>query len=198
MYQSDVYEIRSNRKSIEIALAETEKFASMHKKVGKELVHLRLLSEELIGMIRSVLNTAEGGYYVSCDDQEKSFELHLIAYATVGDNAQKALLKAATSGKNRAYQGVTGLMNRFIDYVANPEVISFNAMDPTVYDISSYAGMTVSPTKVDWSLEHYLDVVKQEDKAENWDELEMSILRRIAKDIVVSCRRDKVEIIIKY
>ena len=47
-----------------------------------------------------------------------------------------------------------------------------------------------------WTLEQYRSQVKQEEKAETWDELEKSVIASVADDVIVGVKGKQAHIII--
>ena len=62
----------------------------------------------------------------------------------------------------------------------------YNGMD-------NYSGMEYSCL---WSLEQYKSTVKKEEKKDDWDELEKSVLASVADDVVVGVKGKRANIII--
>lgn len=174
------------------AYCEAETFAVHSNLNEKQALHLRLLTEELLGMASGLLELQDGKFWI--ESEGKKFRLYLTARAAVGDQARQRLLDASSSGENTLCRGVTGKIMQALDLLltapAGGEVI------PMGMHGGAYAGMIPSAAVTEWSLERYRQSVKQEDKAAAWDELEKSVLGKLADDIRVGARANRVEIII--
>lgn len=170
------------------ALKEAEAFAGLCGLSEKNALHLRLLAEELLGMATGLLELRGGSFRIEAE--KKEFRLRLTARADVGEQAKERLLGASSTGENALTRGVTGKILQALDFllVAPPA--------GAVIPMGMHGGMVPSAASMEWSLECYRKSVAQEDKAMAWDELEKSVLGKLADDIRVGVRSDRVEITI--
>ncbi len=186
------------------AFAELDKFAQYQGLNRKEALRLRLLTEEMFGMVQGIVG--DFGAYFWLEGENKKTEIHLEAYVNMDMDKREELLSVSSSGKNMAAKGVMGKLRDLMEsYLLNYEDISRYAADSGInmfpYDDYGmmYAGMDWNSHY--WSLEKYKNGV-EEHKGENsaaqaWDELEKSIVGKLADDVLVGIRSDKVELIIK-
>lgn len=173
------------------ALTEAEYFANLCVLSEKRCLHLRLLAEELLGMAAGVLDLREGAFWI--DEEEGKFQLHLDARAEIGEQARSKLVNASTTGKNELYQGVTGKIRQAVEWLAE----SYPAAGVPPYDICS--GMMLTPYdsfRQEWSLECYRQNLRASEKAQAWDELEKSVLGKLADDVRVGVNAGRVAITI--
>ena len=189
--KTDVFELTQDKQNLDIMLNEAEKAAAYSGLDKKQTIRLRLLAEELIGMLPELLEYIKGEFWI--ESKGKAFELHLSA--TLDDMFaadREKLLSISTSGKNAAAKGVMGKVRSvfetmLIEYVATP----------SVYYADYYSmGMLPEPSYYTalWSLEQYKTAEKDENK---WDELEKSIIANLADDVVVGIKGKNVDIIVK-
>ncbi len=182
--------------SLYAVLSETEKAAVYAKLDKKQSGRLRLLAEELVGMIPELLDFSTGTFWIECEG--KNIELHtsLSPDETVTSKKRDELLKVSTSGKNAA---VTGIMSK-IKLAATFMLLDYNDVfkyAPQIYnDAYLYLGTTKNTELISWSLANYRSNAEEE-KGEPWDELEKSIIANIADDVLVSVDGKSVEIIVK-
>lgn len=170
------------------ALTEAENFAHRCGLSQKRLLHLRLLSEELLGMAGSVVDVKHGVFWVEREGMAYRFCLN--AYVQTGEAAKKQLLGTSSSGENTFYKGVTGKLRQAVDWLTQGDM---NA----VYTPRGVGhGVLPSTQEIEWSLKRYRESIRQEEKAESWDELEKSVLTKLADDILVGIRSDQVSITI--
>ena len=198
--KSDVIRVMNTGEGTETALSAATASALYRGLGHKEALHLRLLAEETLGMMRQITKEKEADFWI--DSNGGKFELHLVAHPTVTGSMRRELLSVSTSGKNEAAKGFTGKLRDIFDRALAPETADdsdyyvqglilppeFCAADPTAYSMS--AGI------ITWSMQKYRDSVKEEnsEKArEEWDELEKSIVANIADEIRISITKDKVE-----
>lgn len=192
--KSNVCLLSKDTASLEVLLKETEKVASYSNLDKKQTMRLRLLAEELVGMLPELLEFGKGEFWVESDD--KSFALHvsLSPDESLTMEKREKLLAVSSSGKNAAAVGIMAKIKiaaqfMLVDYQDN----LMNT--PAFYDcgLSSEA---ISSCSVVWSLNTYRQKVEAE-KGAPWDELEKSIISNIADDVLVGLQDKKVDITVK-
>ena len=179
-------------------LLEVEKSAVYNELNQKQTLQLRLLAEELVGMLPELLKNYEGRFWLESEAQE--FKLHVALSAPEIDFAQhQNLLAVSTSGKNAAATGIMGKVRAAAEslllYADSPDVaptfIFANTESPDMtFSTSAYYAYT-------WTLEQYKKQVQQEKSADAWDELEKSIVARLADDVLVGIKGKHVDIIVQ-
>ena len=196
--RSDIITVSSRGAYTGAALAQAEKVAAYKELSAKNTLHLRLLTEELMGMMRSITGEPEGKFWI--EDQNHVYELHLQVVTRMDSEKRDQLLSAASSGKNESAKGLMGRLRDFFDRGADADVAAMTTplMLPGMYDISSS-----TPTlDLEWSMTEYQNAlstrVLQNDSAarEAWDELEKSVVTHVADDIRVSIKGSIVEMTI--
>lgn len=177
--------------SLDSALTEAEYFANLCVLSEKRCLHMRLLAEELLGMASGLLELRDGAFWI--EEDEGHYELHLTTRAEVGMGARDKLLDASSTGKNEMHKGVTGKIRQALDWLSNPHPAGANA------PLGIFDGMMLSLETLypEWSLECYKESLSREEKAQAWDELEKSVLGKLADDVRVGVKSSRVEIIIK-
>lgn len=131
MYKSLICPINDSERDVARALKEVEDFSNYLSLDDKITLHMRLLSEELLGMIGNVLDVEDGKFYIESEDGT-TFKIHLAVEAIVGDSAEKVLVKVSSNKENIAYKGVTGLLRQVMDFFGNAKYGSL----PTIPDSS--------------------------------------------------------------
>lgn len=202
--KTDVIQISPTGAGITEALAETEKAAAYRELGPKQTLRLRLLAEEMTGMLKTIIGKTKLCYWV--ESEGMSFSLHLAANTEVNETLRKELLKTSTTGKNAAAKGFMGrlcdIFTRFSESEAIPAVPSelgygFNYVDVTNFD----ASLDISPNAMlyGWSLNVYRDAVAEHrrEKQEQWDELERSITAKLADEVKIFIRKNTVEMVIE-
>ena len=191
--KSDICKLSNDTASLEALLLETEKAASYSNLDKKQSMRLRLLAEELVGMLPFLLDFSDGEFWV--ENEGKNFSLHVSLKPNESLTMEKRekLLEVSTDGKNSATVGIMAKIRiaaqfMLIDYEKN------SAEMPAFYSYGTAEGMTVQSSV--WSLSTYRQKVGQE-KDEKWDELEKSIVSNIADDVLVGLDGKKVDIIVK-
>ena len=170
------------------ALEATEQFAANSMLSKKDRLHLRLLAEELLGLIRSMIDDLEADYWL--EQAEGKVRLHLTMDAELSREDREALIALSTSKENEAAKGIMGRIKDMITTVIapseeGPSLASLGVMSlgsPNGYRAGSY----------DWSLQKYRDGVADDEEA--MDELEKSIIASIADEVRVNIEGTHVEI----
>ena len=195
--RSDVIAVSSKGSQIETALNQVEKVASFKGLSAKNTLHLRLLTEEMMGLIRSITGEAEGKFWI--EDQDGMYELHLQATTRMTSGKREQLLSAATSGKNESARGLMGRLRDFFDRGADEDIAGFTS---PLFISSTFEHSTTPTLDWEWSMMEYEDAlsarVRQNDSAARkaWDELEKSVVARVADDVKVSIKGRTVEMTI--
>ena len=195
--KTDVIVVSSKGARMETALSQVDKVIAYKGLNGKGALHLRLLAEEMMGMMRSITGETEGKFWI--EDEESVYQLHLQVVTRMDSGKREQLLSAASTGKNESARGLMGRLRDFFDRGADEDIVSFSSplLLPGMYEESS------TPTlDWEWSMMRYQDAlsfrIKENDAAakEAWDELEKSVVAKVADDVKVSIRGRTVEMTI--
>ena len=193
--RTDVITVSSKGKRMETALEQVEKVAAYKGLSPKNTLHLRLLTEEMMGMMRSITGEPEGEFWI--EDHEGMYELHLRVAARMSFEKREQLLSVSASGKNEAARGLMGRIREFFDWGCDEEYDGFStAMLPDAFEHSSSPALDW-----EWSMRRYENVVaakldQDETAREAWDELEKSVVKNVADDVRVFIRGRYVELTI--
>ena len=200
--KTDVILIDGSEESFAQALRQTEAVARYRDLTKKQAMRLQLLGEEMTGMLRSIVGEAKAGFWIV--SKGKDFELHLSTLTRMDADKREALLKASTSGKNEAAKGFMGKLWDLVTQMSEPVF----AHEPSVYDygfVHTDSGAFDAPVGVglhtaigSWSLQNYKETIAAngEEAADAWDELEKSIVARLADEIRISINGNAVEMVI--
>ena len=195
--KTDVITVSSQGVQMASALKLAEKVAAYKELSQKNALHLRLLTEETMGMMRSITGKTEGRFWI--EDPSNTYELHLKVSVNVSPGMKKELLSASTSGKNEVKRGLMDRIRGFFYTGADAAVhaLSSPLMLPEMYEYSSEADLDW-----EWSMSRYQAVLssrmeKNDAQAkEAWDELEKSVVAKVADDVKVAISSDSVEMMI--
>ena len=194
--KSDICKLSSSKESLVALLAETEKAATYSNLGKKEAGRLRLLAEELVGMLPELLKFSDGEFWVGCNG--KNFELHTVLNPkeSLTDERREKLLSISSSGRNAAAVGIMAKIKlavefMMIDYEKNATELplDYGFYHDGLGNVSYFSANS-------WSLVTYRAKANSE-KGEKWDELEKSIIANVADDVLVGIQGKKVEIIVK-
>ena len=201
--KTDVIEISPTGEGMAEALRQTEKAAAFQNLNSKQGLRLRLLAEEMMGMLRTLVGEGQASYWVEAE--ENRFSLHLAMGTRMNADLREELLKTSTSGKNAA---VKGFMSRIKDIFvqlsepdgegASPAEYGFSYVDVTSFEDASL-GVTTHGMMYGWSMKAYKNAVAehQEEEQDKWDELEKSITAKLADEVKVFIRGNTVEMVVE-
>ena len=194
--KTDIINVSSRGSRIETALQQAD-FVAQYKNLSpKSALHLRLLTEEMMGMVRSITGETEGEFWI--EDQNDEYQLHFRVYTTMDSEKRERLLAASTSGKNESARGFMGRLRNFFDLEADADVATAaGPMFAGIYEDASSGAML----DYEWSLLRYQEQLSSRGEndpiaREAWDELEKSVVAHVADDVKISIRGRTVEMII--
>ena len=195
--KTDVIRVSSQGDGLEAALEQVEKVAAYKGLSSKQSLQLRLLTEEMMGMMRSITGEKEGTFWI--EDQDGEYQLHLKVRAMLTSEEREQLLAVSSSGKNESAKGLMGRLRDFFDWGSDADLSAYSSplLLPDAFEQSS------SPMlDWEWSMSRYeralSSQMEQGDQAvkEAWDELEKSVVSHVADDVKVAIRSGTVEMII--
>ena len=200
--KTDVIAISPAGEGMEEALRQTEKAAAYQNLTHKESLRLRLLAEEMMGMLRTIVGEGKSSFWVEAEG--KAFSLHLRAGVRMNADMREELLKTATSGKNAAVKGFMSRMRDIFTQLtepdgsgATPTDYGFSYVDVASFDASM--GVTTHGMLYGWSMKEYRNDLEEHraEEPEKWDELEKSITARLADEVKIFIRGKAVEMVIE-
>ena len=190
--KSNICVVEKGGLGLENILWEVEKVTKYNEMPEKEALRLRLLAEELVGMLPTLVNDFEGTFWLQNIDKE--YELHAeIAVGKLSKEKKESLIAISANKKNAA---ATSFMGKIRDVAQNMLLFSETPSDSDyLYD---YHTSDVHYTYA-WTLDYYKkqQMERLPSDSDEWDELERSIVAKLADDVIVGVRGKKVEIIIK-
>ena len=199
--KTETVNIFSSGEGRETALDLAERTGAYCQLDNKSVLRLRLLSEELIELIRSFSADLQGDFWLETDD--KNVEIHLKTVIPMDLQTRGELLAVSTSGENSAAKGIIGKIREMIALKTLPDDPNTKVMTEQAlglisagYEMSSYVAGSYS-----WSMSTYISRIDKadfniEEKKEAKDELEKSIVANLADDVKVSIVNSDVEVTI--
>lgn len=183
------------------ALELTEKAGAFCGLDHKSILRLRLLSEEIIELIRPFSSELKGDFWLETDDE--NVEIHLKTNIPMDLQTRNELLSVATSGKNSAARGLIGKIREMIARVSLPDDPETKAMADQALGLmalGSQMGASYGST-YSWSMTAYATSINNstvftDEAAEARDALEKSIVANIADEVKVNIVDSNVEVII--
>ena len=203
--KSNICKLNEDLTCLKAVLSEVEKVTTYNGLEDKKALRLRLLAEELCGMLPGLTQNFSGEFWA--ENEGDDYELHVELKADdMNIDLRDELISVSKSGKNAAAKGIMGKIR------AVAETMLLAASDPTLsvpcgefYDYHGYnMGFGyIDPTIAvetgyiySWSLFNYKTAV-EENEEDAYAELERSIVAKLADDIIVGVRGKNVEIVVK-
>lgn len=202
--KSDIFMLNSDDGRMAAARYATEDFARGLDLDRHNTLRLDLLTEEMLGMVKAMADEFYGQLWFEA--KGKRCEIHLQATADMNADRREELLSVSSTGRNAAAKGFMGMVKDVLfgamhsfgrainDY--NREVARYGFVNPA--EIGSLAVDNMMPI---WTLQTYRTGLEEqcdmdEDAGEAWNELEKSIVGKLADDVVVGVKGDRIEMVI--
>ena len=198
--KTDTITISSLGSGMSDAFSQVDAVAAYKKLSHKQALHLQLLTEETLGLMRSITGAREGRFWIEDEKQPGLIEIHLKVIAAMDAEKRAALLSASTSGKNDAARGIMG---RLRDFFSRDDAADAGFFTPMMSE-AMYEYSTSPSLDLEWSLMRYREEVVQRTKGDSrdeealqaWDELEKSVVAHVADEVQVFIRWDEAEMVI--
>ena len=132
--KTDVIVVSSKGNQMETALSQVEKVAAYKGLPAKGALHLRLLTEEMMSMMRSITGETEGKFWI--EDNDGVYELHLLCETRMTSGKREKLLSTSSTGKNESARGLMGKLRDFFDRGADEDIAPFtnSLLMPSMYE----------------------------------------------------------------
>lgn len=174
----------------------------------KDELHMKLLFEETVGMLQEMV----GDYHVALNMERYKDEacIKLTAKTEMDADKKKNLIEVSKKHRNMF---VKGFMDKVREVIENgllsydnvmklEQQYGLNAVDYGSMGIYSNVD-ALSDEGVMWSLAEYRQSLKEaspenEGAETAWDELEMSIVASLAKDVLVGVKGNRVDMTLVY
>ena len=115
--KTDILMISSDGSNMEAALEQVDKVAAYKGLSPRNTMHLRLLAEETMAMVRAIAGNVNGEFWM--EDEDQMFTLHLRVSSLMDEKKREQLISASTSGKNEATRGFMGKLRSFLQNQPN-------------------------------------------------------------------------------
>ena len=193
--KSNVCKIDNGIKDLEAILAESEKIAEANNLNEHQTLQLRLLCEEVDGMLPNIIGEFDGDFWIEFENGVCKINVS-IELKDFSVEKKRELIGISTDKKNSSAKGIVGKIRSVI------EDFFLNEGNYEPYDmVTSYYHHPVETCSSGnyfylWGLEQYKTTITQEKQKEAWDELEKSIIASLADDVVVGVKGKKAEIVV--
>ena len=160
--KSDIIRIDNYGNGFQDALEQTAKAAEYRGLSHKEELRLRLCTEEMLSLARSVTGELQASFWL--ESEGKKFDLHLSTKTVMDKEKRERLLASASSHKNEAANSFLGRLR------------------------DAFEAAMISDPNTDIPDEALDDLVNHVIEIPEWDEYEQSILRNSADDVKIAIR----------
>ena len=204
MMVSDKFTVNNDAQRMAAARYVTESFAEQAGLDGRNALRLELLVEETLGMVKTMLDSFYGQIWFTADGRD--VEIHFEATADMNADKKEELLSVSSTGKNVAAKGFMAKLGEMISGALHSAGRSIDAYGQETMKygvVHTPELMAAYPDMMTiWTLQTYrvdLDQARTDgDFAEEaWDELEKSIVAKLADDVAVGVRGDRIDLVIR-
>ena len=193
--RSNVCKIENGTKDLEAILKESEKVAVYNELTHKQALQLRLLCEEIDGMLPNIIDEFDGDFWIELEDGVCKLNLS-VEFAEFTAEKKNELVAIAKNKKNAATVGIVGKIRSALENVFLDEKLAQAfSMSADAFHMST-AYSTLGDYSYHWTLSQYRNSVKSDEKPEAWDELEKSVIASVADDIIVGVKGKHADIVI--
>lgn len=186
--KSTVVNISREQDNLNGILSESKKTCAYAGLDAKQELRIRLLAEELIGMLKEMSSEFEGEFWIEQNGTKFELITQIYTYDVMDKKTKRGYIEVSSSKKNAAAKGIMGRIRHVAENFLYSEDAAYNA------NYISYQLESDALSGNIWSLNNYKD--SQETASEPWDEIEKSIVANLADDVTVSVKGKSVEIII--
>ena len=160
--KSDIIHIDNQGKGFQDALEQTAKAAEFRGLSHKEELRLRLCTEEMLSLARSVTGEFQASFWL--ESEGRKFDLHLSTKTVMDREKRERLIASASSRKNEAANSFLGRLR------------------------DAFEAAMVSEPNTDIPDEALDDLANHVIEIPEWDQYEQSILRKAADDVKIAIR----------
>ena len=130
--KSNICKLNKDLTCLEAVLAEVEKVTTYNGLEDKKALRLRLLAEELCGMLPGLVENFSGKFWA--ENEGENYELHVELKAEdMNFDLRDELISVSKSGKNAAAKGVMGKIRAVAETML---LAAFEPMAPNLTDVT--------------------------------------------------------------
>ena len=193
--RSNVCKIENGTKDLAAILGESERVAAYNGLTQKQTLQLRLLCEEIDGMLPNIIDEFEGSLWIDFEDGVCSVHIS-IKFPEFDSGKKEEIIGIAKNKKNAAAFGIVGKIRDAIEnfFLSEDASLALAAASDNFCPATGYS--EVVDYSYLWRLEEYRNSIKKEEQTEDWDELEKSVIASVADDVIVGVKGKQADIII--
>jgi len=191
--------VTSKGEGFDEALLITENLGKESELSHKEVLHLRLLAEEVFGVMRSIAGDIQAEYWI--EHEGKNFSIHVKSDVMLTQEMRKKFLSVSSEGENASAKGFMGKIKDMIGVMLLPKESGASMLTIGLMSLGDPGGLKYDSETYNWSMNQYKSGIENgrnedESAADAWDELEKSIVANIADEIEIHINGAVVEITI--
>ena len=193
--RSNICKIEKGTKDLAAILKESERVAEYNGFTHKQTLQLRVLCEEIDGMLPNIIDDFDGEMWIDFEDGVCKITVS-IRIPEFNIDKKEELIGIAKNKKNAAAVGIVGkIRNAIENFFLDEETMKSMALSAGDAEFSNgyYEGVDYAYL---WRLEEYRSTVKKETKTDAWDELEKSVIASASDDVIVGVKGKCAEIVI--
>ena len=190
--RSNICKIEKGARDLDAILKESERVAEYNDLSHKQALQMRLLCEEIDGMLPNIIDDFGGEFWIDFEDGVCKINVS-IQIPEFNAHKKEELINVAKDKKNAAAVGIVGKIRNAIEnfFLDDMTAVAFSAtFRPS---IAFSEGVDYSYL---WSLQQYKTTVKHEEQTAAWDELEKSVIASAADDVIVGVKGKCAQIVI--
>ena len=193
--RSNICKIENGIKDLAAILKESEKVAVYNELTHKQTLQLRLICEEIDGMLPNIIDDFSGDFWIDFEDGVCRVNVSL-QFDEFTPEKKEGLVDIAKNKTNAAAVGIVGKIRSTLEDV----FLVGDSLGRDGYLATEYFNYTDHYSGIDfpcvWSLEQYKNNIKKDDAKAAWDELEKSVLASVADDVIIGVKGKRADIII--
>ena len=193
--KSNICRIENGTRDLEAILKESERVAEYNGLTHKQTLQLRLLCEEVDGMLPNIIDDFEGELWIDYEDGVCKVNVS-IKIPEFNASKKGDLIGIAKNKKNAAAVGIVGkIRNAIENFLLNEDVMTSFDVSVATFGASTGCSEGINYAYL-WTLDQYRSSVKKEEQSEAWDELEKSVIASVADDVIVGVKGNRADIVI--
>ena len=193
--KSNICKIEKGTRDLDAILKESERVAEYNGLTHKETLQLRLLCEEIDGMLPNIIDDFDGSRWIEFENGVCKINVS-IEIPELNIEKKEKLIDVAKNKKNAAAVGIVGKIRNAIENFFLDEAAVFNAGAPTPFlEMSTGYSDGVDYSYL-WSLEQYRGTVREDKESAEWDELEKCVIASASDDVIVGVKGKCAEIVV--
>ena len=193
--KSNICKINNGVSDLGDILNETAKVAVYNELDQKQSLQLRLICEEIDGMLPNIIDEFEGDFWIEYEEGVCKVNIS-IKIPEFNIHKKEELVGIAKSKRNAAAIGIVGkIRNAIENFWLNEDAMNAINVSSSMFQFST--GLSGGADYACfWSLENYRVNIRKEEESEAWDELEKSVLASVADDVIVKVKGNCADIVI--